>query len=43
MERRDKHNYYLDIAATVLERDIKKEEHSEMIDSFIDKLGDDND
>lgn len=33
----------IDIAATVLERDIKKEEHSEMIDSFIDKLGDDND
>ena len=32
----------IDIASSLLERDISKEEHAEMIDSFIDKLGDDN-
>ena len=33
----------VDIAAAVLARDINKEEHSALIDSFIDKLGDDHD
>ncbi len=30
----------IDIAATVLERDINKEEHAKMIDTFIEQLGD---
>lgn len=33
----------VDIAAAVLARDISKEEHSALIDSFIDKLGDRDD
>ena len=33
----------VDIAAAVLARDINKEEHSALIDSFIDKLGDQHD
>lgn len=33
----------VDIAAAVLARDIKQEEHSALIDSFIDKLGDQHD
>lgn len=33
----------VDIAAAVLARDINKEEHSALIDSFIDKLGDRDD
>ena len=41
--KNDVSNIAIDIAATVLERDIREEEHAEMIDSFIEKLGDDND
>ena len=33
----------VDIAAAVLARDINQEEHSALIDSFIDKLGDEHD
>ena len=33
----------VDIASAVLARDIKASEHTELIDSFIDRLGDDND
>lgn len=31
------------IAAAVIERDVKSEEHKELIDSFIEKMGDGND
>ena len=33
----------VDIASAVLARDVKAEEHTELIDSFIDKLGDAHD
>ena len=33
----------VDIAAAVLARDIRGEEHSQLIDSFIEKLGEDHD
>ena len=41
--KNDVSNIAIDIAETVLKRDINEEEHREMIDSFIDSLGDDND
>ena len=33
----------VDIASAVLQRDIRSEEHTELIDSFIEKLGDSHD
>ena len=33
----------VDIASAVISRDVKAEEHSELIDSFIDKLGENHD
>lgn len=33
----------MDIASAILTRDIKREEHSELIDSFIENLGDSHD
>ena len=33
----------VDIASAILTRDIKREEHSELIDSFIENLGDSHD
>lgn len=40
--KNDVSNIAIDIAETVLERDINKEEHEKMIDNFIMQLGDDN-
>ena len=33
----------VDIASAVLQRDIRSEEHPELIESFIEKLGDSHD
>ena len=33
----------VDIASAILTRDIKREEHAELIDSFIENLGDSHD